>query len=140
MNILALILALLFPQAAPPFSAQVSVQVFHGTDAFHGTVQVQDITDPLNSNRINIWVLDVNGKASDIVTLDRTPPYQIVVINDSKVNPRIRGVIPFNLQHVKPLDPQPNIAFEIHMDGIADPVSQLYPQVYATGPGGVPLQ
>ena len=140
MNILALLFALLFPQAAPPFSAQVSVQVFHGTAPFHGTIQVVDVTDPLATNRINIWVLDANGKASDNVTLDRTPPYEIRVINDSNVNPRQRGIIPFGFQHVKFLDPQPNIAFEIHMDGIADAKSGLYPSVYPTLPGGIPFQ
>lgn len=140
MKLLAYLWLMLFPQTAPPFTAQVSVQVFHGTDVFHGTVQVVDVTDPLATNRINIWVLDVNGKASDTVTLDRTPPYEIRVINDSKVNPRTRGVIPFNFQHVKPLDPQPNVALELHMDGVADATSGLYPSVYVTLPGGVPIQ
>ena len=140
MNILALLFALLFPQAAPPFSAQVSVQVFHGTAPFRGTIQVYDATDPLNTVRVGSWDLDANGQAAALVTLDRHPPYQWVILNDSHTKgcPCMRGFGPLNLHFLEVLDPQPNIAFQIHMDGAAD-ANGLYPNIYPRKADGTPF-
>jgi hypothetical protein len=129
MNLLALFLALFaLPQSL--VTASVSLQVFHGTAAFHGFVALYEVIDAQHANRISATDLDVDGKATIPVSLDKAKLYRVDIVNDSHKPPcpcmrATHGIDP----SILPAGDAGNVSLRVNMDGIADSVTGLYSSI-----------
>lgn len=130
-TLLTIIALFALPQSL--VTASVTVQVFHGTADFHGSILLYEVIDSQHVARINAWDLDANGKATLTVSLDKAKRYRVDIVNDSHKPPcpcmrATHGIDPSLL----PAGDAGNISLKVNMDGIADSVTGLYPSITVT--------
>jgi hypothetical protein len=130
-NLLGFLLAFLLAVPACPqslFVATVNVQVLHETNPFHGSVILSELIDPQHSHRLDVWPLDVNGKATIPIMLDTAKRYRVDIVNDSHTPPCpcMRGSRDIDPSILPAGGPVQTISLKVAMSGAADPKTGLY--------------
>ena len=125
-RLLALLALFAFPQSL--FVATVNVQVLHETNAFHGSVILSQLIDAQHSQRIDVWPLDVNGKATLPIMLDTAKRYRVDIVNDSHTPPCpcMRGTRDIDPSILPTGGPVQTISLKVTLSGAADPKTGLY--------------
>ena len=126
-TLLAIFALFAFPQSL--VTASVTVQVFHGTGEFGGSILLYEVIDAQRATRISASDL-VGGKVTIPVSLDRAKRYRVDIVNNSHTKgcPCMRATHSVD-PSILPAGDAGSISLKVTMDGIPDALTGLYPDV-----------